>query len=276
MISVLLDYNLSETRVPSDVTACSQLALFANEVPVISGGWQCKIRFKGKRIRRVGEWKEVDSQYENDCEFIEIELELEGGFKLKRFCLLDTVNRIFFACDLVLGELGVGQSCGVGLQYESSIICSDKLQPLPSDKSNCCDIIFKPCPKVRGSQKPASFRVVPLALSAVKFLNADKNGISICQNFGGLSMLIPLFFDFKLSRLGKTILWRELTVGENLEKVTTDKAAGYRIKIDKDQFLLYRSLTSPASRTLLGHNLIDEFCYAKFDPKSGVNPLLTK
>jgi hypothetical protein len=262
------------------MTTNSPFGLFVNDVPVISGDWQCKIHYNGKQIRQISNWKESCTQNknenENECELIEIESELEGGFKLKRFCLLDVANQIFIAGDLVLGESVIGNDCNVELQYESTFIYSDKLQPNTSIKNNSRNITFKPCSKLRSVQKPASFRVVPLALSMLKSLKARSGKISLCQNCNNSSMLIPLFFDFKLSRLSKTIIQRELTVGENLEKVNPNKAAGYRIQIDKDQFMFYRSLTPPANRTLLGHNLIDEICYAKFNPKLGVNPLLTK
>ncbi|MDR2643990.1 MAG: hypothetical protein LBC74_14515 [Planctomycetaceae bacterium] len=276
MISVSLNYEFPNATDSLDVTACIRLELFDKDVPIISGGWQCQIIYNGKQLHRINDWKETNIQNENECELIEIESELESDFKLKRFCLLDNANRTFLACDLVLGDSAVGNNYGAELQYESTFIYSDKLQPTPSGRGNNRDIFFQPIPQLRGAEKPASFRVVPLALSAVKFLRAAKGKIYLCQNCSGLSMFIPLFFDFKLSRFNKTLIWRELTVGENMEKITPDKAVGYRIQIDKDQFLFYRSLTLPANRTLLGHNLIDEICYAKFDPQSGVNPLLTK
>jgi hypothetical protein len=75
-------------------------------------------------------------------------------------------------------------------------------------------------------------------------------------------------------RLGKRYTWRQLTVGENLQKVRDDQAVGYRIQLGQEQFLLYRSLTSQANRTVLGHNLIDDFCFARFAPATGVEPLI--
>jgi hypothetical protein len=314
MISVSLNYDLPDSVVLSGVTAGVRLELFKGGVPVISGGWQCSIYCNGKQLRQISDWKERNSQDENDnekgCELIEIESELDGGFRLRRFFLLDTLNRNFIACDSILGNSSVVKGRGkeaqdvlkftklntaaqqrgavaqgrslsplpatVELRYESTFIYSDKLQSSPSGRNGKSDIILRPCSKIRGSQKPAPFRVIPLALSSVEFLRANGGKISLCQNCNSSSMFVPLFFDFKLSRLGKEMIWRELTIGENLEKVPQDKAIGYRIQTDKDQFLLYCSLTAPASRTLLGHNLIDEICYAKFDPKSGVEPLLTQ
>ncbi|MDR1053114.1 MAG: hypothetical protein LBL39_02970 [Planctomycetaceae bacterium] len=280
MISVSLNYDLPDSVVLSGVTAGVRLELFKRGVPVISGGWQCLIHYNGKQLRQISDWKERNAQDENEnengCELIEIESELDGGFRLRRFFLLDTLNRNFIACDSILGNSSVAKGRGEGLRYESTFIYSDKLQSSPSGRDGKSDIIFRPSPQIRGSRKPAPFRVIPLAYSAVEFLRASGGKISLCQNCNSSSMFVPLFFDFKLSRIGKETIWRELTIGENLEKVPQDKATGYRIQTDKDQFLLYYSLIEPANRTLLGHNLIDEICYAKFEPKSGVNPLLTQ
>jgi hypothetical protein len=285
MISVSLNYEHSETNTLSalsDTTAEVQLDLFDNSIPVISGAWQCTIRYNGKRIRQISNWHECCSQNndddnENICELIELESELEYNFRLKRLLLLDSANQIFLACDLILHNPNTKKDCDINLQYESSFIYSDKLHALPSNRSGKCDIIFQPNTKLRGSQKPVSFRIIPLATSMVEFLRAADSKLRLKQNCCyGSSMFVPLWFDLKTSRLNKTTIWKELTIGENMEKVTSDKAVGFRIQIDKEQFLLYYSLTSPQNRTLLGHNLIDKICYAAFNAKSGVIPLLTK
>jgi len=65
-----------------------------------------------------------------------------------------------------------------------------------------------------------------------------------------------------------------LSVGENMQRTREDQAVGYRIQIGQKQFLLYRSLTPRAIRTVLGHNLMDDFCFARFDPETGVEPLM--
>ncbi|MDR2763361.1 MAG: hypothetical protein LBB88_12220 [Planctomycetaceae bacterium] len=280
MISVSLNYNRSDANISSDITADVQVDLLENDIPIISGGWQCSIRRNGKSLCRISDWQEnyLQSDDENiGCELIEIESELDNNFRLRRFLLLDTVNQIFIAGDVVSCSKGVKRIREVELQYESSFIYSDMLQAAPLSRGGKSDIIFRPYSNLRGQLKPLSFRVIPFALSSVRFLRAIDGRICLSQDCCcGLSIFAPLFFDFKLSRISKPAIWRELTVGENMEKVTSDNAVGYRIKIDKDQFLIYYSLTSPANRTLLGHNLIDSICYAKFDPKSGVNPLLTK
>jgi len=49
---------------------------------------------------------------------------------------------------------------------------------------------------------------------------------------------------------------------------------GYRVQTGGDQWLFYRSLSAPASRTLLGQNLLHEFLAARFDTEGDVDELL--
>jgi hypothetical protein len=105
-------------------------------------------------------------------------------------------------------------------------------------------------------------------------LTIDSATLVLSQQSTGTSMFAPLFFDLKADRLGRRYTWRQLTVGENLQKVPDDQAVGYRVRLGNEQFLLYHSLTPMANRTVLGHNLIDDLCFARFDPATGVKPLI--
>jgi hypothetical protein len=82
-------------------------------------------------------------------------------------------------------------------------------------------------------------------------------------------MFAPLLFDLDAKRAKQPYTWRQLTVGENLEWVTRDRAAAFRLQIDKMHMLLYRSMTSPLNRTFFGHNLVSDFFAGRFDVKTG-------
>jgi hypothetical protein len=49
---------------------------------------------------------------------------------------------------------------------------------------------------------------------------------------------------------------------------------GFRIQVEHRQWLLYRSLTRPANRAVLGHNLISESLFARFTARGRVIPLV--
>lgn len=68
--------------------------------------------------------------------------------------------------------------------------------------------------------------------------------------------------------------WRHLTVSECLRKVTNEEAVGYRIQIGDRQWVLYRSLTPPANRAVLGKNLISESLLGRFKLDGTISPLV--
>ncbi|GIX01747.1 MAG: hypothetical protein KatS3mg112_0684 [Thermogutta sp.] len=70
------------------------------------------------------------------------------------------------------------------------------------------------------------------------------------------------------------LTWRHLTVSECLRKVSSDEAVGYRIQIGDRQWVLYRSLTPPANRAVLGKNLISESLLGRFKLNGTISPLV--
>ena len=66
----------------------------------------------------------------------------------------------------------------------------------------------------------------------------------------------------------------QLTVAESWANQPNDVAVGYCVAISRKQWLLYRSLMPPRSRTLLGHNLSTETLVARFDRRGQVEPLI--
>ncbi|MHB8902693.1 MAG: hypothetical protein ACYC6Y_28370, partial [Thermoguttaceae bacterium] len=84
----------------------------------------------------------------------------------------------------------------------------------------------------------------------------------------------PLFLDLNARRMRRPGTWRRLTVAQSLEIVPANVAAGYRVMVGGQQWLIYRSLAAAANRTLLGHNLATEMLVARFDKAGEVQPLI--
>ena len=72
----------------------------------------------------------------------------------------------------------------------------------------------------------------------------------------------------------RPVTWRRLTVAESLRVQPDEAAVGYRVMAAGEQWLLYRSLSELANRTLLGHNLSSEMLIARFDRGGEVEPLV--
>jgi len=234
------------------------LEVAVRKEPILYGLWTFNIRLGKKTLMPVSNWMNVCEHKENRCDYIEMELHLESDCRLQRSMLVNHKDNILLLADTVLGD-------DIMLSYHTDLYVSPKLRAKTSDEAN--EILFRNC-----------MRVFPLALPEWKGENGSlqvaDGRLTLRQETSGKALYAPLLFDLDAERLSKRYTWRQLTVGENLQRVPKDRAVGYRIQLSKEQFLLYRSLTSQASRTVLGHNLIDDFCFARFDPDIGVEPLI--
>lgn len=252
------------------------LEVTVQKEPILFGLWTFDVRLGRKALLPDGEWTAICEHKERSCEYLEIDLLLDEDYHLQRSLLLDHKDKVLLVSDTVLAD----EECKTNkpLSYRSEFYVSPKLRAKSSTEAT--EIEFRP--SNRHAAPP--FRVLPLALP--EWYTTKKTGLvsgtlteaegtlALRQESTGRSLFAPLFFDLDADRLGKRYTWRQLSVGEDLQRVREDRAVGYRIQLGQEQFLLYRSLTSQASRTVLGHNLVDDFCFARFDPKTGVDPLI--
>jgi hypothetical protein len=259
-----------------------QLEVEIQKEPVLFGLWNFDIWCRGKPLLPLESWTETCVHNDNGCEYLELDLLLSNDYRLQRFFLLDNKNRLLVLGDTVLWDGDVPKrrlaERDDHLEYLSTLFYSPKLRP--KTLAHSTEITFQP----NHAKSSPLFRVFPLALPEWK--NAEETGLitgslslehstlKLHQRSSGLSMFAPLFFDLDAQRICKPYTWRHLTIGEDLQKVSEDKAVGYRVQMGKEQFLLYHSMTPLANRTVLGHNLIDDLCFARFDPKTGVDVLV--
>ena len=264
-----------------DITPNTSVLLNASvqKAPILSGLWTFDIRLGGETLSPVGRWTITCKHKERGCDYLEMDLPLDEGYRLQRCLLVNHNNQLLLLGDAVLAD----EDSPGSLSYRAEFSVSPTLRAKITDAAT--EIDFRPVRRTASRTAPSAFRVLPLALpewrtakqaGLVSGTLAETNGTLVLQQeTTGQSLFAPLLFDLNASRLSKRYTWRQLSVGEDLQRVSEDQAVGYRIHLGQEQFLLYRSLTtSQANRTVLGHNLIDDFCFARFDPKKGVDPLI--
>ena len=99
-------------------------------------------------------------------------------------------------------------------------------------------------------------------------------GLELRQHTVGQSLFAPLFFDLDPAPDAQALTWRRLTVAQERQVLSADTAVGYRVQIGDSQWLIYRSLSSPEVRSVLGVNLMHEFLVANFLPTGKIKRLL--
>lgn len=251
------------------------LEVAVREEPILFGLWTFVIHLGNKKLHPDSAWSKVCEHTEKGCDYLEIEMLLTGNYRLQRSLLINHKDKVLLLSDTILAD--EDQCTKEPLSYQAEFYISPKLRAKTS--ADATEIEFR-------STAPVApvFRALPLALPEWKAtkssglvggtLTETDGTLVLRQESTGRSLFAPLFFDLDSDRLGKRYTWRQLSVGENLHRVRNDQAVGYRIQLGLEQFLLYRSLTSQANRTVLGHNLIDDFCFARFAPETGVEPLI--
>ena len=64
--------------------------------------------------------------------------------------------------------------------------------------------------------------------------------------------------------------WRQLTIAEELLNQPREIAEAYRVQVNRDQWVFYRSLTPCARRTVMGLHLNTEFYAGRFSRDDGL------
>ncbi len=251
---------------------------------VCCGTWDLDVRLGGRQLGPTSDWEEVCWISDDDVDFLELEIELEAGIRVQRQMLLARADRFLLLADVVLSDeaLGGGALGSEVLGDETRDQRSERL-----DYRGCLplgpDVSFQAGDESREGYLVGSKRralVLPLALPEwrsdrrIGELTCRDGALELRQSTVGCRLYAPLFLDLDRRRFSRRLTWRQLTVAESLATQPDDVAAGYRVAVGREQWLIYRSLAEKANRTLLGHNLSTEMLVARFDRAGEVEPLM--
>jgi len=229
-----------------------------------SGQWALEIHVDGVPAVPTSSWEELCWVSDDDVDYLELEIEFSPGLRVERHLLLARHDRFLLLADAVLA------SRPAAIQYRGVL-------PL------CPAVTWREaCETREGGLVGRKRRATMLPLALPEWL-ADRNGgelrstargIELRQAAAAQSLFAPLFLDLDRKRLRKPLTWRQLTVAESHEVQPADVAVGYRVAIGDAQWLIYRSLARPRSRSLLGYNPQSETLVARFNRHGEVDPLI--
>jgi hypothetical protein len=109
-----------------------------------------------------------------------------------------------------------------------------------------------------------------MAAPASGRIEAAHGSIVLRQESEGGRLYAPLWLDCDPTRSGRPLTWRQLTVADTRHNLPRHQAAGFRVQVGLDQWLLYRALDQPRNRTVLGCNLSCEFLLGRVRPDGTV------
>jgi hypothetical protein len=259
------DWSLSAPRltVVYPDTSC-RMELSCGKDVLWSGAWALDLCIDGRPAVPTSPWSKLCWVSDDDVDCLEIELEFGEGLRVQRHILLARHDRFLLLADAVLA----GRPATI--QYRGVL----PLRPQATWREAC-----ETREGTLAGRKP---RAVLLPLALPEWL-ADRHsgelistsaGLELRQTAAAQSLWAPLFLDLDRRRMSKPITWRQLTVAESHQVQPAEVAVGYRVAIGKAQWLIYRSLAPPRSRSLLGYNVCSETLVARFDRQGEVDPLI--
>ena len=222
------------------------------------------ISLNGKILSPVGGWEEVATLFDEDLDYIEMEMQLEEAVRLQRQLIFLHGSNVWMIADGLFSE--VEQR----LDYQSRIRVASGISHFQETENQ----------EIYLQQKKICGLILPLALSEWKrtddtnLLTSGENHVILRQANYGKTLYAPLMLvaDPKASLKPRT--WRRLTVGEKLKIVDDDVARAYRVRIGAQQWVIYKSFAEPANRTFLGENHHCDFFMGRFEQDGSVEELI--
>lgn len=231
---------------------------------LISGACPPEVAVDGRRLQQTDDWELICQFTDADSQYLEIQCELEGGWRVQRQMFLGRTDGFMLIADAVLGT----QSASIEYATRLPLANSTKFRTAHETHEGWL---------VHGEKVRAL--VLPLGLPewrserSVGGLETADGCLVLQQHQAGQALFCPLFFDLNW-RKKHAYTWRRLTVGANRAIEPADVAVGFRVQISKRQWLVYRSLTPRASRSVLGQHFIHEFVLGRFTARGTLDELI--
>jgi hypothetical protein len=238
--------------------------LVTGRAPLWTGAWTLDVQVNGAPLVPLTPWESVCWVSDEDIVYFELEMGFANGIRAQRQMLLARNDRIALMIDTVLGkepaEILYRSTLPLGPSVEFEAVADTRELELRSPATRARVL---PCAlgEWRSSPSGGSLEVV--------------NGSLVSErSMRGTNLLAPLFFDIDPRRSQKPLTWRPLTVAENREILPADVAAGYRVQIGRQQWLVYRATAERSGRTVLGANTWSQFLLMRIKPSGKLETLL--
>lgn len=246
--------------------------------PLLHGHWQTEIKVDGQVLQPTGSWSEVCWNSDPDCDYLEIEQKLSGGWLLQRHLMLVRRDECLLLADSLLNETKVPPTewreprhATHQLEYTAQLPLAPAVSFVPQQESREGHLW--------ANKKPLAL-VLPLAMPEWRKqpfageLTTSGTQLNHTLRTGGRNLFAPVWFDLNPARFKQQYTWRQLTIGEQLLVQPRDVAVGYRVQVNYTQWLLYRSLAWRGNRTVLGKNFATDFVACRFLPNGETQDIL--
>ena len=249
-----------------------RLEIAAGSRLVVAGPWEQAIDRDGTTLPLASDWRASRWEANDEAVYFEMVADLADGLRLERAVLVLAADNV-----VLLGDAVVLPTAGYGDQPAEFMqpLCLRSTLTLPQTIGVEA---FDETTEVFGCDLKPRFLALPLGLSEWRqrtdrgSLVAADQRLTLSQTSPVSRLYAPLWLDLDARRLRRLRqqpeetqrTWRQLTVADTRERLTSDQAVGYRVQAGLDQWLVYRTLDESRNRTILGCNLSCEFFAGRF------------
>jgi hypothetical protein len=237
----------------------------------LAGTIATQIHDNGQPLSLGERWEEICWQSDEDMIYLELQNELsDNRGLLQRQVAIARKDRLCLIADAVLLEPTAAREGTHRLAHRWTL-------PLASG------IRFEAAAETRegwltDGKNRLSFLPVSMPEWRVQHshgrLEPSETAIGMTFELPASRLFQAVLIDLDARRSSKPLSWSPLTVGENLQKVPVDQAMAVRVQLNREQFLMYRSLTAPASRTFVGQNVYADFYWGRFQPNGTAESMI--
>jgi hypothetical protein len=216
--------------------------LWARGRALLSGDFQSELVVDGQVVSTAGEWQSVCWSSDRDGDYLELQLFCSDSVRIDRQFLLSRRGHFALFADTVV------TAATTNIEYRLSLPVSDGVSIKSGAQTRECRV--------------GTARVFPIGLPQDRVLGTPGNCL---ENAGrldleqlalGRGLYLPVVFDWHPRRRRAAADWRSLTVAEQGRVVSPEAAAGHRLRVGKEQLLIYRSLVvTPEARSVLGQHV---------------------
>lgn len=262
------------------------LEIAAGDRLLVDGPWQWSVSDGGASLEAEGPWTASCWESDRKATLLEITAPLPGGRQFERQVVLLPQDKIVVLADAVTTPAGaVNQPAVAGpaaangrhgapgrpesLRYRSAVRLAPGLEAEPAEETREA-LVFDTRMRLMA---------LPLGLPEWRVgrdgsLENAADGLALAQESAGRRLYAPLWLDCDADRIGRPLTWRQLTVADTRVNLPAWQAAGFRVQVGREQWLLYRSLDAPRNRTLLGCNVSCDFLVGRIRPRGAVKRVL--
>ncbi|MBL8891769.1 MAG: hypothetical protein JNL67_17445 [Planctomycetaceae bacterium] len=225
----------------------------------LAGVMNTKLTFDGETLELGPQWEEICWQSDDDMIYLELQNELadDRGLLQRQFAIARK-DHLCLIADAVLLE-PKNNKAAAPLKHQWTLPLAEGVQFAPAEETR------------EGWLTSGNERLSILPISMPEWrvqyahgrVEASESTISMDYELPATRVYQAVLIDLDSRRSLKPISWSPLTVGENLQRVSIDQAMAVRVQLNREQFLLYRSLTAPASRTFVGQNVYADFYWGR-------------